>query len=160
MDMYVGARWSPVSSAGEVRDLYSGAVVETAPIAGEADIALALRTAELGAADMAALPAFRSSSLEGAADGVDGHCAELVDVIRSEQGQPRKGAEPRTSIAGEVRPGDQERNGSHQLRSAVSSGLDALRDARESGSGREGIRYAIDEMTKHKLAVVHPGQNA
>jgi acyl-CoA reductase-like NAD-dependent aldehyde dehydrogenase len=28
---------------------------------------------------------------------------------------------------------------------------------RDSGFGKEGIRYAVDEMTEHKLVVVHPG---
>ncbi len=30
----------------------------------------------------------------------------------------------------------------------------------DSGYGKEGIRYAMDEMTEHKLVVVHPGANA
>ena len=31
---------------------------------------------------------------------------------------------------------------------------------RDSGFGKEGIRYAMDEMTEHKLVVLHPGANA
>ncbi len=31
---------------------------------------------------------------------------------------------------------------------------------RESGFGKEGVRYAMDEMTEHKLVVIHPGANA
>jgi glyceraldehyde-3-phosphate dehydrogenase (NADP+) len=30
----------------------------------------------------------------------------------------------------------------------------------ESGYGKEGIRYAMDEMTEHKLVIIHPGANA
>lgn len=30
----------------------------------------------------------------------------------------------------------------------------------DSGYGKEGIRYAMDEMTEHKLVVIHPGTNA
>ena len=30
----------------------------------------------------------------------------------------------------------------------------------DSGYGKEGIRYAMEEMTEHKLVVIHPGANA
>ena len=30
----------------------------------------------------------------------------------------------------------------------------------DSGFGKEGIRYAMDEMTEHKLVIVHPGGRA
>ena len=30
----------------------------------------------------------------------------------------------------------------------------------DSGYGKEGVRYAMDEMTEHKLVIIHPGANA
>jgi glyceraldehyde-3-phosphate dehydrogenase (NADP+) len=72
----------------EIRNPYSGHVVDTVPLAGPAEVATALDVAQAGARAMAALPAHaRASVLHAAADAIERDVDELAATITAEQGK-------------------------------------------------------------------------
>ena len=88
--MYVAGDWREGNAVTEVLNPYSGSVVDTVPDASSTDIADALRAAEIGARQMASLPAHRRAELlEAAADEVERRVQDLADSICAEQGKTR-----------------------------------------------------------------------
>ena len=97
MDMYVNGAWTPGTDHADVVSPYSGEVVASVPRASEREALAAVESAEAGARDMAALPAFRRAELlQAAADLVAARVDELADAICREQGKTR------TEAAGEA----------------------------------------------------------
>ena len=77
----------------DVRSPFSGEVVGTVPLAGEAEAARALARAERGAAAMRAMPAHeRAAVLRRAADALEAGVAALAATITAEQGKTRREA--------------------------------------------------------------------
>jgi len=77
-----------VSATLDVRSPFSGEVVGSVPLAGDAELERALSAAERGASAMAALPAHeRAAILRRAADRLDAAVGELAATITAEQGK-------------------------------------------------------------------------
>lgn len=88
MRMYVGGEWIPGTQTMEVFNPFDGSVVDTVPMATDADIDAALASAERGAAAMRALTGFeRYQILHRAADLVAEHSRELAETITLEEGK-------------------------------------------------------------------------
>ena len=91
--MYVAGGWRGGNAVTEVVNPYSGCVIDGVPDASATDIADALQAAELGARQMAVLPAYRRAELlQAGADEVERRVQELADLICAEQGKPRNEA--------------------------------------------------------------------
>jgi acyl-CoA reductase-like NAD-dependent aldehyde dehydrogenase len=89
MQMWVGERWIDAARSEAVVSPYNGEPVGTVPVADAADVERAIATAEKGAGDAAALPAWqRASILNKAADLAAGQVEEFARLISGEEGKP------------------------------------------------------------------------
>jgi acyl-CoA reductase-like NAD-dependent aldehyde dehydrogenase len=84
-----GTRVRGTRTRMEVRDPYLGAVIDTVPVAGPADIERALAAGTRGAKEMALLPGHsRAQVLARAADIVASRAEQLAELITREEGKP------------------------------------------------------------------------
>jgi glyceraldehyde-3-phosphate dehydrogenase (NADP+) len=89
MQMYVAGDWVGAAHEDEVRNPYSGAVVDTVPRATAEHVDRALAAAVLGAAEMRRLPAHqRAEILNRAADLLENACDDVARTISAEEGKP------------------------------------------------------------------------
>ena len=89
MLMYVGGEWRGAASEEAVRNPFDGEVVDTVPVAGANDAALAVAAAESGARAMRGLAAWeRAEILNSAADLVEAGVDDLARTIALEVGKP------------------------------------------------------------------------
>jgi acyl-CoA reductase-like NAD-dependent aldehyde dehydrogenase len=89
MRMYVAGEWRDGRAGDEIRNPYSGEVVDTVPRATGKDVELALAAAVDGARAMRALPAHeRAAVLRRAADLLEAAADELARTISAEEGKP------------------------------------------------------------------------
>ena len=92
MKMYVAGKWIG-SESTQVLNPFSGDVVELVPEASELDVDACLRAAQVGAEQMAALPAYRRAELlEAAADVIESRVQDLAATICAEGGKPMRDA--------------------------------------------------------------------
>jgi acyl-CoA reductase-like NAD-dependent aldehyde dehydrogenase len=88
VDMFIAGRWTAGKDVIDVRNPYSGEVIDTAPRASTDDAHRALAAAKLGARQIGGLPAHRRAELlESAAVIVEQRGAELASIICAEQGK-------------------------------------------------------------------------
>jgi glyceraldehyde-3-phosphate dehydrogenase (NADP+) len=89
MRMYVAGEWCGSAAEDEIRNPWSGEVVDAVPRGSADDADRALEAAVKGAAAMRRLSAFdRSEILNRAADLIEDACAELARTISAEEGKP------------------------------------------------------------------------
>ncbi len=89
MRMYVAGEWRDGGAEDEIRNPYSGSLVDTVPRASPEDVELALAAAVAGAEAMRALPAYERAELLGsAADLLERDVDELAHTISAEVGKP------------------------------------------------------------------------
>jgi acyl-CoA reductase-like NAD-dependent aldehyde dehydrogenase len=88
MKMYVAGQWVDRPETIEVKNAYDGAVIDTVPRAGAADIEAALASAGRGARVMARLTAReRWTILRKAAELIEARAASLGELISLEEGK-------------------------------------------------------------------------
>jgi acyl-CoA reductase-like NAD-dependent aldehyde dehydrogenase len=89
MLMYVAGEWRAAGGEEDVLNPFDGSVVDTVPVAGAAEVELALAAAEDGARAMRRLSAYeRSEAIRRAADAVEAAVEELGRTIALEVGKP------------------------------------------------------------------------
>ena len=89
MQMYVAGEWRGSTVEDEVRNPYSGAVVDTVPRAGEDDVEHAVRAAVAGAQAMRRLTAYeRAAIVNRAADLLEEAADDFARTISAEEGKP------------------------------------------------------------------------
>ena len=89
MEMYVAGEWRASDSEDEIRNPYSGELVDTVPRASTRDLEEALAAAVEGARAMRSLGAFeRKRMLDRAAELAEATVPELARTISAEEGKP------------------------------------------------------------------------
>jgi glyceraldehyde-3-phosphate dehydrogenase (NADP+) len=87
--MYVGGQWVGSEKSTVIRSPYSGAEIDTVPVASKDQVEASLSAGVKGAAEMARLSAYeRSQILNRAAALVERHVDDLAHTITSEEGKP------------------------------------------------------------------------
>jgi len=89
MRMYVAGEWQDGSGETEVRSPWSGELIDSVPIASDAQVEAALAAAQRGAAQMAALTAWeRYQALTRAATLLEERVEEIARTLSLEEGKP------------------------------------------------------------------------
>jgi glyceraldehyde-3-phosphate dehydrogenase (NADP+) len=135
MKMYLAGEWVSGDGESEVRNPWSGEVVDTVPKATATQVDEALAAAQTGAAQMAALTAWeRGQALNRAAALLDARTEEFARTLSLEEGKPlaesrgevercpdllRLSAFEGTQLRGEVLPLDAAANGAGKFGMAL-----------------------------------------
>lgn len=155
MKMFLAGEWVDRPRVQEVGNPYDDSVIDSVPKAGPADVERALAFAARGAAVMARTTAHeRWRVLTRAAALMAERVDELGTLISREEGkvlaeglgEVRRAVETLTASAEEAK----RLHGETVPLDADPAGAD-----KESGFGKEGPRYAVEEMTELKTVVFH-----
>jgi acyl-CoA reductase-like NAD-dependent aldehyde dehydrogenase len=150
MEMYVNGQWRSSTDSLEIRSPYNGEVMDTAPCATTQDAEDALAAAVRGAQAMAALTAYeRQHILERGAAGLAAAAEDLAVTISREAGKPH------TEARGEANRAAGTRNVHINWTPLWRADFMPYGGFKASGIGKEGPRYAIEEMTELKTVVIH-----
>ncbi len=87
--MWVGEAWTEGSGTEEILSPYNGKAIDTVPKGNLSDVERAIKTAECGFRDMAALTAWQRAEILGKAAGIASGCVEeFARLISGEEGKP------------------------------------------------------------------------
>jgi len=89
MKMRIAGQWIDNPEKDEIKNPYTGEIVDTVPLATADQIEQCLAAAEQGKREMAALPAYkRADILNRAADLLEERLEDMARTISNEQGKP------------------------------------------------------------------------
>ncbi|MDG2215056.1 MAG: aldehyde dehydrogenase family protein [Verrucomicrobiota bacterium] len=134
MKMFLKGEWADGSKCAEVVNPYNGDTVDTVPVGTAADITPALDGLVEGAKLMRAMPVHqRVEILRKTGRLIQNHQQELGRLISTEEGK--------VLAEGLIEAGRAE--------------IMPYGGLKDSGFGKEGPKYAVNEMTEIKMVIFH-----